>query len=58
MRVGSKTLKFDFYDNTKLFFIKLCNPIRFKLVDFIYKAKPELLYINTISKKVLETEKQ
>jgi IS605 OrfB family transposase len=58
MRVGSKTLKFDFYDNTKLFFIKLCNPIRFKLVDFIYKAKPELLYVNTISKKVLETEKQ
>ncbi|WP_304092946.1 hypothetical protein [Hydrogenobacter thermophilus] len=36
MRVGAKLLKLRFYENLKILFIKLCNPVKFKLVDFLY----------------------
>jgi len=29
--------------NLKLLFIKLCNPVKYKLIDFLYKVSPESL---------------
>ncbi len=36
LRVGAKLLRLGFYENLKILFIKLCNPVRLKLVGFTY----------------------
>jgi len=41
LRIGAKLLKLSFYGDLKVFFVKLCNPRRFKLVEFFYKVSPE-----------------
>jgi IS605 OrfB family transposase len=45
LRVGAKLLELDFYKNLKILFVKLCNPIRFKLIDFLYKVSPKSIWI-------------
>ncbi|MGC8767369.1 MAG: RNA-guided endonuclease InsQ/TnpB family protein [Brevinematia bacterium] len=45
LRVGAKLLKLSFYDNLKILFVKLCNPIKLKLIDLLYKVSPESLWI-------------
>ncbi len=45
LRVGAKLLKLNFYDNLKVLLVKLCNPIKLKLIDFLYKVSPESLWI-------------
>jgi hypothetical protein len=47
LRVGAKLLKPKFYDNFKTLFVKLCNPVKAKLIDFIYKVTPESLWIGS-----------
>ncbi|MFN4306721.1 MAG: RNA-guided endonuclease TnpB family protein, partial [Sulfurihydrogenibium azorense] len=36
-----------FYENLKTFFIKLCNPVKLKLIDLFYKVSPESLRIGS-----------
>ncbi len=43
LRTGAKLLKLNFYDNLKILFVKLCNPVKLKLIDFFYKVSPESL---------------
>ena len=43
LRVGAKLLKLGFYKNFKNFFVKLCNPVRLKLMDLFFKVTPESL---------------
>ncbi len=43
LRVGAKLLKLGFYKNLKVLFIKLCNPVRFKLMELLFKVTPESL---------------
>jgi IS605 OrfB family transposase len=43
LRVGAKLLKLDCDNNLKVLFTKLCNPIKLKLIDFLYKVSPESL---------------
>jgi hypothetical protein len=31
----------------KTLFVKLCNPVKFKLFDLIYESNPKSLYIRT-----------
>ena len=45
IRSGAKLLKLRFYDNLKVVFLKLCNPLKLKLVDLIYKVFPKSLWI-------------
>ncbi|WP_340690100.1 transposase [Hydrogenobacter thermophilus] len=45
LRVGAKLLRLSFYENLKVLFIKLCNPLRLKLIDFFYKVSSESLWI-------------
>lgn len=45
MRVGAKLLRLSFYENLKILFIKLCNPLRLKLIDLFYKVSSESLWI-------------
>ena len=45
MRVGEFLLKLNFYENLKVLFAKLCNPRRFKLMEFFYEVSPESLTI-------------
>jgi len=40
-RVGESSLRL--IENLKLLFVKLCNPVRLKLIDFLYKVSPESL---------------
>ena len=47
LRVGAKLLRLGFYENLKVLFIKLCNPVRLKLVGFIYQVSPESLRIGS-----------
>lgn len=47
IRVGAKLLRLRFYENLKTFFIKLCNPVRLKLIDLFYKVSPESLRIGS-----------
>ncbi len=47
LRVGVKLPKLNFYDNLKVLFTKLCNPIKLKLMDFFYKVSPESLGIRS-----------
>jgi len=48
MRIEIKSLKLNFYENLKVLFVKLCNPVRMKLIDFLYKVSPESLLIEDI----------
>ncbi|RTZ70539.1 MAG: hypothetical protein DSZ30_00605, partial [Aquificaceae bacterium] len=41
LRVGAKLLRLSFYGDLKVLFVKLCNPRRFKLMEFFYKVSPE-----------------
>lgn len=43
LRVGAKLLRLRFYENLKVLFIKLCNPKRFKLMEFFYEVSTESL---------------
>ena len=43
LRVGAKLLRLGFYENLKVLFVKLCNPRRFKLMEFFYKVSPKSL---------------
>jgi IS605 OrfB family transposase len=45
LKVGAKLRRLLL--DMKTLFIKLCNPIRFKLWDLIYKSNPESLFIRT-----------
>jgi IS605 OrfB family transposase len=45
LKIGAKLRRLLM--NLKILFIKLCNPIRFKLWDLIYKSNPKSLYIRT-----------
>jgi putative transposase len=45
LRIGAKLLRLNFYQNLKVFFVKLCNPKRFRLIEFFYKVSPESLTI-------------
>ncbi len=47
LRVGAKLHVLNFYNNLKVLFIKLCNPFRFKLIDFLYQVSPESLWIGS-----------
>ena len=43
LRLGAKLLRLGFYENLKVLFIKLCNPVRLKLMDLFFKVTPESL---------------
>ena len=43
LRVGAKLLRLGFYEDLKTLFIKLCNPVRFKLMELFFKVTPESL---------------
>ncbi len=43
LRTGAKLLKLNFYDNLKVLLVKLCNPVKLKLIDFFYKVSPKSL---------------
>jgi IS605 OrfB family transposase len=43
LKVGAKLRRLLF--DMKTLFVKLCNPIKFKLFDLIYKSNPESLFI-------------
>jgi len=43
LRGEAMLLKLSFYENLKVLFVKLCNPRRFKLMEFFYKVSPEFL---------------
>jgi len=45
LRVGEYLLRLSFYNNLKVLFVKLCNPKRFKLMEFFYEVSPESLTI-------------
>jgi IS605 OrfB family transposase len=45
MKVGAKLCRLLF--DLKTLFVKLCNPIKFKLWDLIYKSNPKSLFIRT-----------
>jgi len=45
LRVGESLLRLKFFENLKVLFVKLCNPRRFKLMEFFYKVSPESLTI-------------
>ncbi|WP_304092943.1 IS200/IS605 family accessory protein TnpB-related protein [Hydrogenobacter thermophilus] len=53
LRTGAMLLKLNFYENLKLLFTKLCNPIKLKLIDFFYKVSPESLRIGGSKQGVL-----
>ncbi len=53
LRVGAKLLKLNFYDNLKVLLVKLCNPVKLKLIDFFYKVSPESLWIGSSEQKLL-----
>ena len=44
LRVGAKLLRLGFYENLKELFIKLCNPVRLKLMELFFKVTPESLF--------------
>jgi putative transposase len=45
LKVGAKLRRILF--DLKTLMVKLCNPIRFKLFDLIYKSNPKSLFIRT-----------
>jgi len=54
LRRGAKLPKLKFYENIKILFIKLCNPIRIKLMDLFFKVIPESLLIGEIGDSMRE----
>jgi len=46
LKVGAKLRGLLF--NLKTLFVKLCNPVRLKMFDLIYKSNPESLFIGEI----------
>ena len=54
LRKGAKLPRLAFYDNLKILFIKLCNPIRIKLMDLFFKVIPEFLLITGIGDSMRE----
>jgi len=55
LRRGAKLPRLNFYDNLKILFIKLCNPVRIKLMDLFFKVIPKSLLIGEIGDSKLET---
>ncbi len=51
IRVGENSLRL--IEDLKLLFIKLCNPVKFKLVEFLYKVSPGSLHKETGSSSSL-----
>ncbi len=47
LRVGTKSQRL--IDEAKLLFVKLCNPVKYKLIDFLYKVSPKSLGIGSSS---------
>lgn len=47
LRIGLKQKVLGFYENLKVVFIKLCNPTKLRLIDFIYKVSPGSLWIGS-----------
>jgi len=45
LKVGAKLRRLCF--DMKTLFVKLCNPVKFKLYNLIYKSNPESLFIKT-----------
>jgi len=45
LKVGAKLRRLLF--DMKTLFVKLCNPVKFKLFDLIYKCNPESLFVRT-----------
>jgi IS605 OrfB family transposase len=45
LKVGAKLRRILF--DLKTLFVKLCNPVKFKLYDLIYRSNPESLFIGT-----------
>jgi hypothetical protein len=45
LKVGAKLHRILL--DMKTLFVKLCNPVKFKLFDLIYKSNPESLFIRT-----------
>jgi transposase len=45
LKVGAKLRRLLF--DMKTLFIKLCNPVKFKLWDWIYRSNPKSLFIAT-----------
>jgi putative transposase len=45
LKVGAKLRRLVF--DVKTLFVKLCNPVKFKLWDLIYKSNPKSLFIRT-----------
>ena len=43
LRVGAKLPKLSFYEDLKVLFVKLCNPVRLKLMDLFSKVTPKSL---------------
>jgi len=43
LRKGAKLLRLGFYQNLKTLFLKLCNPVRLKLMELFFKVIPESL---------------
>jgi len=48
LRRGAKLPKLEFYDNLKVLFVKLCNPVRLKLMDLFFKVTSESLLLGGI----------
>jgi len=45
LRKGAKLLRLGFYENLKILFIKLCNPVRLKLMELFFKVTFKSLLI-------------
>jgi len=43
LRVGAKLPKVSFYKDLKVLFVKLCNPVRLRLMELFFKVTPESL---------------
>jgi IS605 OrfB family transposase len=43
LRVGAKLPRLNFYEDSKILFVKLCNPMRLKLMDLFFKVTSESL---------------
>ena len=47
LRVGENSLRL--IEDLKILFVKLCNPVKFKLIDFLYKVSPNPLQVGSSS---------
>jgi len=48
LRVGESLLRLKFFENLKVLFVKLCNPRKFKLMEFFYEVSPKSLCVNRL----------